>query len=43
MSNRRRNDLIRDYGRDGASVSKTAAAFDLSRSQIHRILKVSHE
>ena len=38
-----RNDLIRDHVVGGASVSKTAALFGVSRSQIYRILKVSHE
>ena len=36
---RRRNDLIRDYARDGASVSKTAAAFGLSRRHVYRVLE----
>ena len=37
---RQRNDLIRDHVAGGASVSKTAAAFGVSRRQVYRTLKV---
>ena len=35
-----RNDLIRDHVARGASISKTAAEFGVSRRQVYRILKV---
>ncbi len=35
-----RNDLIRDHVAGGASVSKVAALFGVSRRQVYRILKV---